>query len=214
MARGVDLRKRSTKEAALQALNKRRRGRPSSFKPEYTGQVEKLCKLGTADRDLCLFFNISHQTIENWKKTQPEFFLALMKGKQEADKNVAEALYKNTTGYDYYEEQAVKLRETSYVDGKVSMVCEYVGVVKVKKHQPADTTAQIFWLKNRRRDLWRDVKKIDSELEIIKQTYSGETLLAKLKERGLVEIEGEYTIVGGQDKSDPAPTPGTPATPS
>jgi hypothetical protein len=97
-----------------------------------------------------------------------------MKGKQEADTNVAEAMYKNATGYDYYEEQAVKLRETSYVDGKVSKVREYVDVVMVKKHQPADTTAQIFWLKNRRPDLWRDVKKIDSEPEMVKQTYSGE----------------------------------------
>ena len=207
MARGKDLRKRSNKDAADQALNKRARGRPSSFKPEYTEQVEKLCKLGTTDRDLCLFFSISHQTVENWKKTYPEFFLALMKGKQEADTNVAEAMYRNATGYDYYEEQAVKLRETSYVGGKVSNVREYVEIVMVKRHQPADTTAQIFWLKNRRPDLWRDVKRIDSEPELVKQTYSGEALLAKLKERGFVELEGEYTIVKEEDESNSPATP-------
>jgi hypothetical protein len=214
MARGADLRKRSNKDAADQALNKRARGRPSSFKPEYTEQVEKLCKLGTTDRDLCLFFSISHQTVENWKKTYPEFFLALMRGKQEADLNVAGALYNNATGYDYYEERAVKLRETSYVNGKVSSVREHVDVVRIKRHQPADTTAQIFWLKNRRPDLWRDVKRIDSEPEMVKQTYSGEALLARLKEKGFVEIEGEYTIVGGDDESDPAPKPGIRETPS
>ncbi|MBR0798950.1 hypothetical protein JQ615_26530 [Bradyrhizobium jicamae] len=207
MARGADQRKRSNKEAALQALKTSPRGRPSSFKPEYTRQVEKLCKLGTTDRDLCLFFNVSHQTVENWKKTHPEFFLALMKGKQEADANVTEAMYKNATGYDYYEEQAVKLRETSYADGKVSKVREYVQRVKLKRHQPADTTAQIFWSKNRRPDLWRDVKKIDSEPELVKQTYSGDEVLAKLRERGFVELEGEYTLVGEQDKSNPAEAP-------
>jgi hypothetical protein len=92
-----------------------------------------------------------------------------------------------------------------------------------KKHEPhslsamhsrTDTTAQIFWLKNRRPDLWRDVKKIDSEPEMVKQTYSGEALLAKLKERGFVELEGEYTIVGGQDESHPTPTPGISELPS
>ena len=207
MARGKDLRKRSNKDAADQALNKRARGRPSSFKPEYTEQVEKLCKLGTTDRDLCLLFNISPQTIDNWKKTHPEFFLALMRGKQEADLNVAEAMYRNATGYDYYEEQAVKLRETSYVGGKVSNVREYVEIVMVKRHQPADTTAQIFWLKNRRPDLWRDVKRIDSEPEMVKQTYSGEALLARLKEKGFVELEGEYKIVGGEDESNSPATP-------
>src|SRR2546423_8673832 len=122
MARGAELRKLSNQKAADRALNKRPRGRPCSFKPEYTRQVEKLCKLGTTDRDLCLFFNVAPQTVENWKKTYPEFFLALMKGKQEADANVAEAMYKNATGYDYYEEQAVKLRETSYAGGKVAKV--------------------------------------------------------------------------------------------
>src|SRR5690348_8783417 len=101
MARGAELRKLSNRAASDKALTKRR-GRPSSFKPEYTRQVEKLCKLGTTDRDLCLFFNVSPQTIENWKKTYPDFFLALMKGKQEADTDVAEAMYKNATAYDYY----------------------------------------------------------------------------------------------------------------
>jgi hypothetical protein len=200
MARSKDLRKRSNDDAADEAMKHPRSGRPSLFKPEYTEQVEKLCKLGTTDRDLCLFFNVSPQTIENWKKTHPEFFLALMKGKQEADTNVAEAMYKNATGYDYYEEQAVKIRETSYADGKVCKVREYVEVVMVKKHQTADTTAQIFWSKNRRPDLWRDVKKIDSEPEMVKQTYRGEAALAKLKEAGFVELEGEYTIVGAEDQ--------------
>jgi len=180
------------------------RRRPTSFKPEYTEQVERLCKLGTTDRDLCLFFNVSPQTVENWKKTYPEFFLALMKGKQEADMNVAEATYKNATGYDYYEEQAIKLRETSYMDGKVSRVREYVQVVMVKRHRPADTTAQIFWSKNRRPDQWRDVKQVDPGPEAFKQqTYSGEALLEKLKQAGFVWLEGEYTIVGEEDKSGP-----------
>jgi hypothetical protein len=112
-------------------------------------------------------------------------------GQARKDANVAEAMYKNATGYDYYEEQAVKLRETSYVDGRVSKVREYVDVVTVKRHQPADTTAQIFWSKNRRPDLWRDVKKIDSEPEMIQQTYRGEAVLARLIERGFVQLEGE-----------------------
>ena len=204
MAIGKDLRKRSNKDAADQAMKQLpRRGRPTSFKPEYTEQVERLCKLGTTDRDLCLFFNVSPQTVENWKKTYPEFFLALMKGKQEADMNVAEATYKNATGYDYYEEQAIKLRETSYMDGKVSRVREHVQVVMVKRHRPADTTAQIFWSKNRRPDQWRDVKKIDSEPEMIKQTYRGEAVLAELEKAGFVWLEGEYTIAGEEDNGAP-----------
>jgi hypothetical protein len=89
---------------------KKRRGEATLFKPEYTEQVEKLCRSGSTDKDLALFFNVSVNTIDNWKKRYPDFFLALLKGKQEADANVAEALYRNVIGFDYCENQPVKLK--------------------------------------------------------------------------------------------------------
>lgn len=38
-------------------------------------------------------------------------------------------------------------------------------VKRVTKHMPGDTTAQIFWLKNRKPDDWRDVKRTDTDDE-------------------------------------------------
>ena len=100
----------SLKEAAVgsrieMAKEKKRRGKATLFKPEYTEQVEELCRSGSTDKDLALFFNVSINTIDNWKKRYPDFFLALLKGKQEADANVAEGLYRNAIGCDYYENQ-------------------------------------------------------------------------------------------------------------
>jgi hypothetical protein len=139
---------------------KKRRGKATLFKPEYTEQVEELCRQGSTDRDLALFFKVSINTIDNWKKRNPDFFLALLKGKQEADANVAEALYGNAIGSEYYEEHAVKLKRKIFDDtGKVIRTEEHVQVIPLKKHSKPDTTAQIFHLKNRRPDLWRDVKK-------------------------------------------------------
>jgi hypothetical protein len=57
------------------------------------------------------------------------------------------------TGYNFVEEQAHRI--------KVEQFKDEVEVVKVERHQPADTTAAIFWLKNRRKDQWRD--KMDHE---------------------------------------------------
>src|SRR6516165_6759511 len=92
------------------AKEKKHRGKPPLFKPEFTEQVEKLCRLGYTDKDLALFFKVSVNTIGNWKKRYPDFFAALHRGKLEADTNVAEALQKNAIGYEYYEIHPVKLK--------------------------------------------------------------------------------------------------------
>jgi hypothetical protein len=176
---------------------KKRTGKATLFKPEYTKQVEKLCRHGSTDRDLALFFKVSVNTIDNWKKRHPDFFLALLKGKQEADANVAEALYRNAIGSEYYENQPVKLKRKIFDDaGKVIRTEEYVQFVPLKKHSRPDTTAQIFHLKNRRPDLWRDVQKAEHEADPdTPTTFRGMAALEELKRKGFVLLEGEYTLV-------------------
>jgi hypothetical protein len=176
---------------------KKRRGKATLFKPEYTEQVEKLCRHGSTDKDLALFFNVSVNTIDNWKKRHPDFFLALLKGKQEADANAAEALYRNAIGSEYYENQPVKLKRKIFDDtGKIIRTEEHVQVVPLKKHSKPDTTAQIFHLKNRRPDSWRDVKKAEREADPdTPRTFTGTAALEFLKREGFVLLEGEYTIV-------------------
>ena len=60
------------------------------------------------------------------------------------DIQVENVLLKRALGYDFQEERI----ERSDKDG--------VKVVQTLKHVPGDTTAQIFWLKNRRPDKYRD----------------------------------------------------------
>ena len=176
---------------------KKRTGKATLFKPEYTKQVEELCRHGSTDRDLALFFKVSVNTIDNWKKRYPDFFLALLKGKQEADANVAEALYRNAIGSEYYENQPVKLKRKIFDDtGKVIRSEEHLQVVPLKKYSKPDTTAQIFHLKNRRPDFWRDVKKAEHEADAdTPTTFRGMAALEFLKREGFVLLEGEYTIV-------------------
>lgn len=123
-------------------------GRPSSFKPEYCEQAEKLCKLGATDKEMADFFGVSEQTVNSWKQQHPEFFESLKRGKALADANVAERLYQRAMGYSH---EAVKIMQ--YEGSPV--------VVPYTEHYPPDTTAAIFWLKNRRPDVWRD--KVQNE---------------------------------------------------
>lgn len=125
-------------------------GRPSSYKPEYAEQARKLCRLGATDKELADFFGTSEQTINAWKKAHPGFLESLRAGKELADAEVADKLYRRATGYEH---EAVKI----VADAKTG--AEHV--VPYTERYPPDTTAAIFWLKNRRPDLWRD--KVQNE---------------------------------------------------
>jgi hypothetical protein len=118
-------------------------GRPSKFDESKCLQAEKLCKLGATDKELADFFEVSEQTLNTWKKDHPEFLESLKKGKGLADAEVGERLFQRACGF-------------SHPDVHIS---NYQGAITqtpiVKQHAP-DTTACIFWLKNRRPDLWRD----------------------------------------------------------
>ena len=118
-------------------------GRPSSFKPEFVDQTRKLCKLGATDVEPADFFDVSVRTIANWASSHAEFLQALKAGKDQADDRVERSLYHKAIGYIYDSEK----------------VFQYQGAViraPIREHCPPDTTAAIFWLKNRRKQDWRD----------------------------------------------------------
>lgn len=128
-------------------------GRPSKFKPDFVPQAEKLAALGATDRDVSEFFGVSEATLHRWKHTHPEFCEALKVGKEASDQRVEQSLYRKAVGYTFDSEK----------------VFQHQGeIVRTKtiEHVPPDTTACIFWLKNRRPEEWRDKQVLEHEGEI------------------------------------------------
>lgn len=122
-------------------------GRPSKFKPEYCIQAYKLCLLGSTDKDLADFFEVVESTINEWKHSFPEFSESIKKGKVQADAVVAKSLFHRAKGYSHPE---IDIR-----------VCDKdIVQTPITKHYPPDTTACIFWLKNRQPEKWRDKQEI------------------------------------------------------
>ncbi len=121
-------------------------GRPTDYRPEYAEQARNYCLLGATDKDLAGFFDVSEQTINAWKSAHPEFLESLKAGKDMADGQVAERLFRRAMGYSH---DAVKIAVNASGD---------VTEVPFIEHYPPDTTAAIFWLKNRQPGRWRDVK--------------------------------------------------------
>ena len=133
---------------------KKKRGRKSEYRIEYADQALKLCLLGATDKELSEFFSVSEQTLNKWKKDYPEFLESLKKGKNIADANVASRLYNSAIGYN------CKATKFATSNGKITDSKEFI------EHYPPDTTAAIFWLKNRQPEKWRDKKEVDANVNL------------------------------------------------
>lgn len=136
------------KKAARKTVRKKSvGGRPSKFNAAVHIEIaEKLAKLGLTDKEMADVFGVSEQTLNTWKKRHPKFLESLNSGKAIADMQVAEKLFQRATGYEHPED------DIRAVNGEIV-------ITPTIKHYPPDTTAGIFWLKNRQRTKWRD--KID-----------------------------------------------------
>jgi DNA-binding XRE family transcriptional regulator len=132
---------------------KNKGGRPTKYDPKMNKQARKLSLLGATDKELADFFEVSEATINNWKLEHPKFLESIKAGKQDADANVANRLYKRALGFEHDSE------EIKVADGEVIRV-------PVKKIYPPDPTSAIFWLKNRQPGKWRDKQEVEQSGKI------------------------------------------------
>lgn len=132
-------------------------GRPkdeSTLYEKYVAGKEELiiasCRAGATNETLAKCLGIGLTTFKRILKEYPEKMHPLIKeGKQEADFKVESALYRRAVGYDYEETETIVSvdKEGNATPTKVR---------KIKRHVPGDVTAQIYWLKNRKPDEWKD----------------------------------------------------------
>jgi hypothetical protein len=99
---------------------------------------------GLTDEQIATNMGISVASLYNWKRDHLEIFEALKEGKEVVDRQVENALLKSALGY-MYDEVTEERQDDELVVTKV-----------VHKEVQPNTTAQIFWLKNRKRAEWRD----------------------------------------------------------
>ena len=112
--------------------------------PEGLLKVEGWARDGLIDEQIAQNMGIRVTTLYDWKKRFPQFSESLKRGKEIVDRQVENALLKRALGYEY-EEVKEKFEGGVLTERTVT-----------KKEVVADTTAQIFWLKNRKPDTWRD----------------------------------------------------------
>lgn len=141
-------------------------GRPTKYRPEYAHQAAVACKLGATDAQLADLFSVSVSTIALWKVKHVEFSDAIKVPKEIADDRVEQSLFRRATGYEHDE---VDIR---VVEGQIVQT-------PIRKVYPPDTAAGIFWLKNRRKEEWRD--RIEQEIKAeVTETPDPESVARRL----------------------------------
>ena len=132
------------------------------MKPEEWLEPDKLLLLegwardGLFDKQICKNMGVSEATLTNYKRKYPEIKEALRKGKEVVDFEIENALYKRAIGY------TIRIKEDKLDKDGIIHSCER------DLHIPGDVTAQIFWLKNRKRMQWRDKVEVEKAEKIQK----------------------------------------------
>jgi hypothetical protein len=119
-------------------------GRPTTYRPDHCDLAREHCLLGATNDELAEVFEVAPRTIENWIAHHPDFAAAVRKGRRRADAKVAASLYARAIGFQH------KVERTFLCHGEPKSFSVTVAY-------PPDTQACIFWLRNRRRQTWRDV---------------------------------------------------------
>lgn len=123
-------------------------------------RIQGWARDGLTDKQIARNIGIGYSTFNRWKRDYQAILEALKKGKEPVDYQVENALLRRALGYDITEEriEARILRMEKGPDGKDRAIPDMNGakVIRTKRHVPPDPASMIFWLKNRRPDVWRE----------------------------------------------------------
>ena len=117
--------------------------------------VESWARNGLTDEQIAKNLGISKVTLYKYINEHTELSELLKKGKEVIDIEVENALLKRALGYKYNETTKEKVlnKDTGQYELQTTKV--------VTKEVVPDTTAQIFWLKNRKPLEWRDKRDVE-----------------------------------------------------
>lgn len=148
-------------------------------------KIQGWARDGLIDKQIAKNMGVAESTLRNWKNIFPEIAEALHKGKEVVDREVENALFKSALGFMQKVKKPVRIREVEYDPKSGKKIRESEKWVQVEEeiYVPPQVTAQIFWLKNRKPDQWRE----KNDLTLTPSNGVLESLMELHKHDGKVE---------------------------
>ena len=119
-------------------------------------EVEGWARNGVSDEDIAHNLGVAYSTFRKYKEANAALSAALARGNEVVDLEVEGALLKRCMGYNARVAKHYKVKTIDY-DENGKKLCEREELKEVcdEVHIPADTTAQMFWLTNRKKKDWK-----------------------------------------------------------
>lgn len=155
-------------------------GRPTKFDEGRLDGIRLMARRGFTDEEMALVLGVDESTLNRWKKKHPEFCKSLKEWKSHADGNVERSLYERALGYSHPDTKARWVETSELIDGQVVKSGRWV-YAELTKHYPPDTTACIFWLKNRQPEHWRDRREMKVDTDDLDSLTDEELAALKLE---------------------------------
>lgn len=192
----------ATKKAAAKrvlskkGVKKRPSGGQNTYDPRFALIGRELRASGFTMQEVAVYFDKHESTLYHWMGKYPDFKEAMKQGTETAVHRVANALFETAIGRTYKEQVPTKIKQVDYDPdtGKRTQERETVVVTEVEKVQQPNPTAQMFFLKNRAPESWRDKHEITHASAI--DMLSDAEINRLLREEGsTMTIEADYEVV-------------------
>lgn len=128
-------------------------------------KIEDWARSGLTEEQIAHNMGITRKTLAEWKSKYGDICDTLKKGKEVVDIEVENALLKRALGYRFTEVTKERVIEYDPTTGEPTG-SHLVVTKEVEKEVQPDTTAQIFWLKNRKPEQWRDKRDVEIDAEV------------------------------------------------
>ena len=132
--------------------------------PEGLLKIEGWARDGLTTEQIAECMGISRSTLNDWIKKHPDISDTIKKNKEIADRKVENSLYERALGGLHKVLKAFKVKETYYDKQGRKCEKEHIETATEEIYIPGDTTAQIFWLKNRKPEVWKDKQIVEAEV--------------------------------------------------
>jgi transposase-like protein len=132
-------------------------GQPTKYNADHMPRLARfMCQRGAVMSEVADAFNVSTRTLFNWLNLHPELHDAVQVGVDTFNSRVERALAERAIGFWVTVKEEVRGEQGEVIQPEQ------------RRYYPPDPTSIIFFLKNRMRDKYRDVHKVENEVRLLK----------------------------------------------
>ena len=119
-------------------------------------RIEGWAREGLSLEQIAKNMGIADSTLRKWRDKFEPISAAIKRGSAPVDYEVENAMLKSALGYTVKVKKPIKVKTKKQLKDKGTIEEEHIEFAEEEVYVKPDTTAQIFWLKNRKPEKWRD----------------------------------------------------------